>query len=35
MGVYTNGKMSNFLGFTALILMSAAAVVLVYLQVKG
>jgi len=32
MGKHTNGKMSNILGFAALILMSAAAVVLVYMQ---
>jgi NRAMP (natural resistance-associated macrophage protein)-like metal ion transporter len=35
MGQYTNGKMSNCLGFAALILMSAAAIVLVYLQIKS
>ena len=32
MGKHTNGKMSNILGFAALVLMSAAAVVLVYMQ---
>jgi len=32
MGEYTNGKISNILGFTALILMTAAAVILVYMQ---
>jgi NRAMP (natural resistance-associated macrophage protein)-like metal ion transporter len=32
MGEHTNGKRSNILGFGALILMTAAAVVLVYLQ---
>jgi len=32
MGKNTNGKMSNILGFAALTLMSAAAVVLVYMQ---
>jgi Mn2+/Fe2+ NRAMP family transporter len=32
MGKYTNGKLSNFLGFTTLLLMTAAAVVLIYLQ---
>lgn len=32
MGEYTNGKMSNFLGFAALILMTVAAVILLYLQ---
>jgi len=35
MGKQTNGKMSNILGFAALILMSAAAVVLVYMQLSG
>jgi NRAMP (natural resistance-associated macrophage protein)-like metal ion transporter len=33
MGKYTNGRISNFLGFAALILMSVAAGVLVYLEV--
>lgn len=32
MGNYTNNKTANFLGFTALILMSAAAITLLYLQ---
>ena len=32
MGKYTNGKTSNILGFAALILMTAAAVILVYMQ---
>ena len=32
MDKHTNGKMSNILGFAALVLMSAAAVVLVYMQ---
>jgi len=32
MGKHTNGKISNFLGFAALALMSVAAVVLVYMQ---
>jgi len=32
MGKHTNSKMSNTLGFAALVLMSAAAVVLVYMQ---
>jgi Mn2+/Fe2+ NRAMP family transporter len=31
MGKYTNGKLSNILGFLALILMTAAAVLLIYL----
>lgn len=35
MGEFTNNRMSNFLGFAALILMSLAAIVLLYLQVKG
>jgi NRAMP (natural resistance-associated macrophage protein)-like metal ion transporter len=35
MGVNTNGKMSNILGFAALILMTAAAVVLLYMQLTG
>jgi len=34
MGENTNGKMSNFLGFTTLILMTVCAVALIYLQVK-
>ncbi len=32
MGKYTNGRMANILGFTTLLLMTAAAVVLIYLQ---
>ena len=32
MGAFTNGKLSNILGFTTLALMSAAAVALLYLQ---
>jgi NRAMP (natural resistance-associated macrophage protein)-like metal ion transporter len=35
MGTHTNGKMSNVLGFAALLLMSAASIVLVYMQIKG
>jgi len=35
MGKNTNGKMSNILGFAAFILMSVAAVVLVYMQLAG
>ena len=35
MGEFTNNRMSNFLGFAALIIMSLAAIVLLYLQVKG
>jgi Mn2+/Fe2+ NRAMP family transporter len=35
MGEFTNGKLSNTFGFAALILMTAAAVILVYLQVAG
>ena len=34
MGENTNSKMSNFLGFTTLILMTVCAVALIYLQVK-
>jgi NRAMP (natural resistance-associated macrophage protein)-like metal ion transporter len=34
MGKYTNGKISNILGFAALILMTAAAVTLIYLQLS-
>ena len=34
MGAYTNGKISNILGFTALLLMTAAAAILVYLQLS-
>jgi NRAMP (natural resistance-associated macrophage protein)-like metal ion transporter len=32
MGEYTNGKLSNILGFATLILMTVAAVVMIYLQ---
>jgi NRAMP (natural resistance-associated macrophage protein)-like metal ion transporter len=32
MGKFTNGKTSNILGFTALLLMSVAAVILIYMQ---
>ena len=32
MGKYTNGKTSNILGFAALVLMTTAAVILVYMQ---
>ena len=35
MGKNTNGKGSNILGFAALGLMTAAAVILIYLQIKG
>ena len=35
MGNYTNGKLSNILGFATLILMTAAAVVMLYLQFAG
>ena len=35
MGEHTNGKVSNILGITTWVLMTAAAVVLVYLQIKG
>ena len=34
MGKYTNSKISNILGFTALVLMTAAAVILIYMQGK-
>ena len=34
MGKFTNGKLSNILGFATLILMTVAAVVLIYLQFK-
>ena len=34
MGKFVNGRWSNILGFTALIIMTVAAVVLVYLQLK-
>jgi hypothetical protein len=32
MGEFTNSKISNILGFTALIIMTAAALALFYLQ---
>ena len=32
MGKYTNGKLSNVLGFVTLILMTAAAITMLYLQ---
>jgi Mn2+/Fe2+ NRAMP family transporter len=35
MGKYTNGKISNILGFAALLLMTVAGVVLVYMQLAG
>jgi NRAMP (natural resistance-associated macrophage protein)-like metal ion transporter len=35
MGKHTNGKTSNILGFATLVLMSAAAVILVYMQLTG
>ncbi len=35
MGKNTNGKVSNFLGFLALILMSMAAVILIYMLIKA
>jgi NRAMP (natural resistance-associated macrophage protein)-like metal ion transporter len=35
MGDFTNNKRSNFLGFTALVLMTIAALVLIYLQISG
>jgi Mn2+/Fe2+ NRAMP family transporter len=35
MGNFTNGRISNILGFTALIIMTLAAVALVYLQLTG
>ena len=34
MGEYTNGKLSNILGFSTLILMTSAAVVMLYLQLN-
>jgi Mn2+/Fe2+ NRAMP family transporter len=34
MGRFTNTKKANILGFTALIIMTVAAVVLIYLQLK-
>ena len=35
MGEYTNGKLSNILGFATLILMTSAAVIMLYLQFAG
>ena len=35
MGKFTNGKTSNILGFATLVLMTAAAVILVYMQLTG
>ena len=35
MGKFTNGKKANILGFATLILMTVAAVVLIYMQFKG
>lgn len=35
MGIYTNGKFSNILGFATLILMTFTAVVMLYLQFSG
>lgn len=35
MGEFTNGKLSNILGIIALLLMTAAAIVLFYFQLKG
>ena len=35
MGEYTNGKLSNLLGFTTLILMTLAAVIMIYFQLTG
>ena len=35
MGKFTNGKVSNVLGFVTLILMTVAAVIMVYLQLTG
>jgi Mn2+/Fe2+ NRAMP family transporter len=32
MGEFTNGKLSNFLGFTTLIIMTVATIALIYLQ---
>jgi len=32
MGEFTNGKLSNILGFTTLILMTVASVILLYMQ---
>ncbi len=35
MGKFTNGRVSNILGFTTLFLMTIAAVILVYMQLSG
>jgi len=35
MGVNTNSRMSNILGFAAFILMTTAAVILIYMQISG
>jgi Mn2+/Fe2+ NRAMP family transporter len=35
MGEHTNGKVSNILGFATLFLMTASAVVLLYMQIWG
>ena len=35
MGKNTNGKISNILGFAALVLMTVAGVILIYMQLKG
>ena len=35
MGKYTNGKASNILGFAALVLMTVAGVILVYMELTG
>jgi Mn2+/Fe2+ NRAMP family transporter len=35
MGKYTNGKTSNILGFAALVLMTVAGVILVYMELTG
>jgi len=35
MGTHTNGKVSNIFGFAALVLMTAAAVILIYMTING
>jgi hypothetical protein len=35
MGENVNGRITNILGFTALIIMTVAAVALIYLQLSG
>ena len=35
MGEYVNGRTTNILGFTALIIMTVAAGILIYLQLVG